>query len=128
MLSELNKFKVQTILVLQYRKRNYRKIFDWIFKLIVNDSDIDEVFMSMHQSIMRKIKNYASEDWIVLDLIINNSIKILALLIYSNFIQTKSLFLENNNIVFTLKIRLCLYRIAINYLLSPYFYTIFSTL
>ena len=128
MLSELKKFKVQTILVLQYRKRNYRKIFDWIFKLIVNDSDIDEVFMSMHQSIMRKIKNYASEDWIVLDLIINNSIKLLALLIYSNFIQIKSLFLENNNIVFTLKIRLCLYRIAINYLLSPCFYTIFSTL
>ena len=62
LLSELKKFKVQTILVLQYRKRNYRKIFDWIFKLIVNDSDIDEVFMSMHQSIMRKIKNYASED------------------------------------------------------------------
>ena len=46
------------------------------------------------------------------------------------FIQTKSLFLENisnnfrlsqvyaNYIVFTLKIRVCLYKIAINYLLS----------
>ena len=49
--------------------------------------------------------------------------------------QTKSLFLENiivrliqvyvNNIVFTLKIRLCLYKIAINYLSSPYFMLFF---
>ena len=31
----------------------------------------------MHQSIMTKIKNYASEDCIVLDVIINHSIKIL---------------------------------------------------
>ena len=52
--------------------------------------------------------------------------------------QTKSLFLENiivrliqvyaNNIVFTLKIRLCLYKIAINYLSSPYFMLFFLPL
>ena len=32
----------------------------------------------MHQSLMVKIKNYASEDWIVLDVIIKHSIKIFA--------------------------------------------------
>ena len=32
----------------------------------------------MHQSIKAKIKNYASEDWIVLDVIIKHSIKIFA--------------------------------------------------
>ena len=30
----------------------------------------------MYQSIMIRIKNYASEDWIVLDVIIKHSIKI----------------------------------------------------
>ena len=30
----------------------------------------------MHQSIITKIKNYACEDWIVLDAIIKHSIKI----------------------------------------------------
>ena len=30
----------------------------------------------MHQSIMTKIKNYASEDWIVLDVVIKDSFKI----------------------------------------------------
>ena len=45
-------------------------------KLTVSDLDIDESFKSMHQSIITKIKNYACEDWIVLDAIINHSIKI----------------------------------------------------
>ena len=44
-------------------------------KLTASDSDIDEAFTSMHQSIMTKIKNYASQDWIVLDVIIKHSIK-----------------------------------------------------
>ena len=66
MLSELKKFKIQTILVLEYKKRNDHKIFHSSFKLIAEDSDIDEAFVSMHQSIMKKVKNYASEDWIVL--------------------------------------------------------------
>ena len=43
---------------------------------ILNYSDIDEAFKSMHQSIMTKIKNYASKDWIVLDVIIKHNIKI----------------------------------------------------
>ena len=36
---------------------------------------MDEAFRSVHQSIMQKIKNYASEDCIVLDVIIKRSIK-----------------------------------------------------
>ena len=51
------------------------KIFHSSTKLIASDSDIDEAFKSMHQSIITKIKNYACEDWIVLDAIIDNSIK-----------------------------------------------------
>ena len=77
LLSELNKSKVQIIIILEYKKRNDRKIFNSCTKLIVSDSDIDEAFKSMHQSIMTKIKNYASEDWIVLeDVNIKDSIKI----------------------------------------------------
>ena len=72
LLSELKKFKVQTILVLDYKKRNDRKIFHSSAKLIASDSDIDEAFKSMHQSIMTKIKNYACKDWIVLDVIIKH--------------------------------------------------------
>ena len=67
--------KVQTILVLDYKKRNDCKIFHSSAKLIASDSDTDEAFKSMHQSIMTKIKNYASEDCIVLDVIIKHSIK-----------------------------------------------------
>ena len=74
--SELKKFKVQTILVLDYKKRNDRKIFHSSAKLIASDSDIDEAFKSMHQSIMTKIKNYACKYWIISDVIIEHSIKI----------------------------------------------------
>ena len=49
LLSELKKFKVQTILALDYKKRNDHKIFYWSAKLIARDSDIDEAFKSMHQ-------------------------------------------------------------------------------
>ena len=76
LLCELKKFKVQIILVLEYNKRNDCKIFHSNTKLIASDSDIDEEFKSMHQSIMTKIKNYASKDWIVLDVIIKHNIKI----------------------------------------------------
>ena len=44
----------QTILVLEYKKRNYHKIFH--SSVIVSKSDIDKAFISMHQSIMKKIK------------------------------------------------------------------------
>ena len=67
---------VQKILVLDYKKRNYRKIFHSNAKLIASDSDIDESFKSMHQSILTKIENYASEDCIVFDVIIKHNIKI----------------------------------------------------
>ena len=56
LLSELKKFKVQTILdLLEYTKRNYRKIFQSSTKLIASDSDINEAFKSMHQSIVTNI-------------------------------------------------------------------------
>ena len=61
LLSELKNFKVQAILVLEYKKRNNRKIFHSRIKLIASDSDIDEAFKSMRQSIITKIKNSASE-------------------------------------------------------------------
>ena len=54
LLSELEKFNVQTILVLEYNKRDVCKIFDSSVKLISSDSDIDETFIFMHQSIMKK--------------------------------------------------------------------------
>ena len=76
LLSDMKKFKVQTILVLDYKKRNYHKIFHASAKLTASDSDIDEAFKSMHQSIMTK--NYGCNDWIVLGIIIKHSIKIFA--------------------------------------------------
>ena len=54
LLNELKKFKVQTILVLEYKKRNDHKIFHSCTLLIASNS-----------SIITKIKNYACEDWIV---------------------------------------------------------------
>ena len=61
---------------LDYKKRNDRKIFDSSPKLIASDSDIDETFKSMHQSITTKTKSYACKDQIFLDVIIKNNIKI----------------------------------------------------
>ena len=76
MLNELKKFKIQTILVLDYKKRNNHQIFHSSAKLIASDSDIDETFKLMHQSIITQTKNYPSEDFIVLDVIIKHSIRI----------------------------------------------------
>ena len=64
LLSEFKKFKVQTVLALEYKKRNDRKMFHLSAKLIANNLDIDEAFIFMHQSNMTKIKNYACENWI----------------------------------------------------------------
>ena len=72
----MEKRKDQTLLVLDYKERNNRKIFHSSAKLISKDSGKNEAFISMHQSIMMKIKNYASEDWIVLVVIIKHYIKI----------------------------------------------------
>ena len=68
----MKKFKSQTILVLDYNKRNDCKILNSRNKLIASDSDIDEEFKSLHQSIMTKIENYTCEHWIVLDVIIEH--------------------------------------------------------
>ena len=76
LLSELKKFNIQKILVLDYKKKNNCKIFHSSAKVIAGDSEIDEAFKSMHQSIMKKIKNYACKNWIDLDVIIEHSIKI----------------------------------------------------
>ena len=62
LLSEFKRFKVQAVLVLGCKKRNDHKIFHSSTKLIVSDSDIDEAFKFMFQSITTKIKNYACED------------------------------------------------------------------
>ena len=66
LISELKKFKVQTVIVLDYKKRNDCKIFHSSAQLISSNWDIDEAFKSMHQSInqsiMTKMKKYACED------------------------------------------------------------------
>ena len=66
LLSELKKFRIQTILVLEYKKRNDCKGA----RLFASDSDIDEAFNSMHQNIMAKIKNSAFKDWIVMEIVV----------------------------------------------------------
>ena len=71
----LKKFKVRKILVLDYKKRNDYKICASA-NLIDSDSDIDQGFISMHQSITTKMRNYASEYCIVLDVNKKHSIKI----------------------------------------------------
>ena len=57
LLSDLKKFKVQTVLVLGYKKRNNGKIFDSRTKLIAIDLDIDEALdLDMDAIIKRSIK------------------------------------------------------------------------
>ena len=57
LLSELIRFKVHTILVLDYKKKMILKIFHSRAKLIASDSGIDEAFKFMYQSIMTERKN-----------------------------------------------------------------------
>ena len=54
-------------------------IFHSSAKLIASDSGIDEVFKSIHQSFLAKIKNYVCEDCIVLNVIIRMALRFLAL-------------------------------------------------
>ena len=54
LLFKLTQFQVQTILVLEYKKRNDCKIFHSIPQLIASDSETHELFKSMHQIIMTK--------------------------------------------------------------------------
>ena len=74
--SELKMFKVQTIFILEYKKKNYCKTFHSNSKLIASDSDIDEAYKIHASKYYDKIKNYVCKDWIVLDTIIKHSIKI----------------------------------------------------
>ena len=75
LLSELKKFIVQSISVLEYKKRNDHKITHSNAKLTASDSDIDEIFKLMHQGIMAKIKSSASKHWFI-ETIVKHSIKI----------------------------------------------------
>ena len=45
-------------------------------KLITSDSDVEGTFNPCIKALWQKIKNYACEDWVVLDAIIKNIIKI----------------------------------------------------
>ena len=72
LLSELKKFIVQSISVLEYKKRNDHKI---THSSAASDSDIDEIFKLMHQGIMAKIKSSASKHWFI-ETIVKHSIKI----------------------------------------------------
>ena len=76
----LNELKSQIILVLQYKKRNDKKIFHSYNKLITIDSEslADESFNLRIKALWIKVKNYASKDWILLDVIIKYSIKFFA--------------------------------------------------
>ena len=67
LLTALKTFKVPSI---------QSKIFHSSAKQIASNSDIDEAFKFTHQSIMTKIKIHASEDWVVIEKIVNYSIKI----------------------------------------------------
>ena len=70
MVRELKKFKFHTILV---KINDWKKLYSSA-NLIASDWDIEETFKYMHQSIMKKIKIYASHDRIALDVIIKHSI------------------------------------------------------
>ena len=59
------------MLFLEYKKR----IFDSSAKLIASDLEVDEPFISMHHSIMTKMKNSAGEDWVA-KTVVEHSIKI----------------------------------------------------
>ena len=52
----MKKFKLQTILVSDYKKGNNSQSFQSSAKLIASKPVIDEAFESVHQSIMTKIK------------------------------------------------------------------------
>ena len=75
LLSELKKWKVHTMLVLDFKERNDCKIYHSSTKLIASDSDIGEAFKSMHQSIVKKIKHFAGEYCIVVNVIIKHNIE-----------------------------------------------------
>lgn len=74
--NDLKKFKIQSVLVLKYKKGNIRKVFYSSVKIIDSDSNIDEALKSIHQSLAKKIKTFASEDWVVIKTVVDHSIEI----------------------------------------------------
>ena len=68
LLGELEDFKIQTVLNVEFKKivdhKPMRKFFYLITILTANDSDIDKAFGLLNQSIVTKIKNYLSRDLI----------------------------------------------------------------
>ena len=72
----MKKFKVQTVLVLDYKKGSNRKIFHSSVKLIPSDTDNDKAFKSMHQRDNTTIKNCACKDRVILEVIMKYSINI----------------------------------------------------
>ena len=62
--------------MLDYKKKKHRQICHSSTKLIASDSDIDESFKPMHQSVITKRKKYVYKDWTALDAIIKHIIKV----------------------------------------------------
>ena len=77
LLNEWKNFKIQSVLALQCKKRNDRKIFHASFKLIGSDSGVYAPFKFMYQNIISKIKNSDRKDWVVTETIVKQSIKTL---------------------------------------------------
>lgn len=65
---------VQSILLLEYKKYDH-KTFHSSAELVARNSDINETFKDMHQSIMTKIINFGSKDGVA-EIIVKHSMKI----------------------------------------------------
>ena len=89
LLNELKKTKVQSILVLEYKKRNDHKILHLSAKLTASDSDIVESFKYMHQSIITIIKNCVTKDWVVIEITVKFKLIFLSVTIDVNNIIEK---------------------------------------
>ena len=76
LLSELKKYKVQIILLLDYKKRNDCKIFHSSGKLIASVETLMRHLNPRIKVLWQKIKNYTCKDWIALDVIIKHSVSI----------------------------------------------------
>ena len=73
-LCKFKKFNVQKILVLDDKKRNDCKISHSSTKLIASDSYIGEESISLLKAFLTKIKRFAYENWVFLDVIIKHYI------------------------------------------------------
>lgn len=64
----------QSMLLLEYKKYDH-KTFHSSAELVARNSDINETFKDMHQSIMTKIINFGSKDGVA-EIIVKHSMKI----------------------------------------------------